>query len=342
MLAALVERATAIGEMLKSPSEQAHASRVLFDAIVECAEQLIEWAEADRAIALLDGAQQAGGYSLRQEARLKALRIKALSVMHRDHEALEAVCGLLEYYATRQDELGDEYTSLRILEGQVLWHMNRVEEANKKLGRIRLELHARPDSALHARCLSLLASGLIHEGNWDQAREYSLEGWVSARRIGSTFLQAMALGNLCIAERGRCRWASSEDAGRDAIRLFEESGAKLRASHVRRSLAITQWKRGRLQEAAETAENIHLVATALSHKVHARYALLLRCLIHLHAGRLVEAAASLMELADPAQCARESRPELLRLEYLGDVELEQGNADAALKRYDEVLPHASC
>jgi transcriptional regulator of acetoin/glycerol metabolism len=47
-----------------------------------------------------------------------------------------------------------------------------------------------------------------------------------------------------------------------------------------------------------------------------------------------------MELADPAQCARESRPELLRLEYLGDVELEQGNADAALKRYDEVLPHA--
>lgn len=37
---------------------------------------------------------------------------------------------------------------------------------------------------------------------------------------------------------------------------------------------------------------------------------------------------------------RESRPELLRLEYLGDVELEQGNAAAALQRYDEVLPHA--
>jgi len=36
----------------------------------------------------------------------------------------------------------------------------------------------------------------------------------------------------------------------------------------------------------------------------------------------------------------ESRPELLRLEYLGDVELEQGHAEEALKRYDEVLPHA--
>src|SRR5262249_60880361 len=39
-------------------------------------------------------------------------------------------------------------------------------------------------------------------------------------------------------------------------------------------------------------------------------------------------------------CIRESRPELLRLEYIGDVELEQGHFEAALKRYDEVLPHA--
>jgi transcriptional regulator with AAA-type ATPase domain len=37
---------------------------------------------------------------------------------------------------------------------------------------------------------------------------------------------------------------------------------------------------------------------------------------------------------------RESRPELLRLEYLGDIELEQGNFEAALRRFDEVLPHA--
>ena len=47
-----------------------------------------------------------------------------------------------------------------------------------------------------------------------------------------------------------------------------------------------------------------------------------------------------MQVADPAVCIRESRPELLRLEYLGDVELEQGHAEEALKRYDEVLPHA--
>jgi len=50
--------------------------------------------------------------------------------------------------------------------------------------------------------------------------------------------------------------------------------------------------------------------------------------------------STLNQLADHATTIRESRPELLRLEYLGDVELEQGHAEAALKRYDEVLPHA--
>src|SRR5215471_4446884 len=144
MLAALRERASAIGAMLVTPSEQLHAPNRLFDAIVECAEQLIEWADADSALALVsDALGKIEGYSLRQQARLKGLRVKAFAVMHRDYDALTAVTSLLEEYAGSQLELGDEYTALRILEGQVLWHMNRVEESNAKLGRIRLELHAR-------------------------------------------------------------------------------------------------------------------------------------------------------------------------------------------------------
>ena len=60
----------------------------------------------------------------------------------------------------------------------------------------------------------------------------------------------------------------------------------------------------------------------------------------LHLGNPDQAAAELASEFFYRGEVRESRPELLRLEYLGDVELEQGNFDAALKRYDEVLPHA--
>lgn len=124
------------------------------------------------------------------------------------------------------------------------------------------------------------------------------------------------------------------------METLESINSRLAASHVRRSLAITQWKRGRLAEASATASQIELVATTLLHKVHARYAVLLRSLIHLHYGKVGEAVGALNQMKDPAACVKESRPELLRLEYLGDVELEQGNAAEALKRYDEVLPHA--
>ena len=62
--------------------------------------------------------------------------------------------------------------------------------------------------------------------------------------------------------------------------------------------------------------------------------------IHLFAGELAECRALLENKFFLRGEVRESRPELLRLEYLGDVELEQGNARAALARYDEVLPHA--
>ena len=61
---------------------------------------------------------------------------------------------------------------------------------------------------------------------------------------------------------------------------------------------------------------------------------------HLVAGKIEEALSHLRDVFYTRGEIRESRPELLRLEYLGDVELEQGNAEGALKRYDEVLPHA--
>ncbi len=60
----------------------------------------------------------------------------------------------------------------------------------------------------------------------------------------------------------------------------------------------------------------------------------------IHLGEPTEAATQLVEKFYDRGEIRESRPELLRLEYLGDVELEQGNAEAALTRFDEVLPHA--
>src|ERR1043166_7999092 len=341
MLSTLQAQASALEGLLRREHATAETLASLVDAILECSEQLIEWGDADDATRLLDeGLAKGSLLSVRETLRLRCQMLRVLAMMHRDHECLDQTRALLLEYDLRQSECLEEYLFLRVIEGLALWHLNRTSEGIPKLLRIREELLNRPDSMVQNRCLVYLSSSYIREGRWDKAREFALEAWVSARRIGSKNQKGIAAGNLCIAERGRCRYASSIDAAVDAVQLLEGIGARIRASHVRRSLAITQLRRGQLDIASTTASEILLIATSLSHKVHARYALLLRALIHAHAGRMSEADTALEEVSDPASCLSESRPELLRLEYLGDVELEQGNAAEALKRYDEVLPHA--
>jgi DNA-binding NtrC family response regulator len=70
------------------------------------------------------------------------------------------------------------------------------------------------------------------------------------------------------------------------------------------------------------------------------YGTLLHGLIHLHLGQFDTASAILNSVWNRESPDPQSRPSLLTVEFLGDVHLEQGNAEAALKLYDEVFPQA--
>ncbi len=177
-------------------------------------------------------------------------------------------------------------------------------------------------------------------GVWHEGKDLALEGLVLARRIGSDHYSGIAQSRLCIAERGLCHWENSIEAGRAAIALCELNDARLQLAFVKRSLAVTYWKRGHLQLAREQIADTVPLLTQTHHDFHLRYAHLLGALVDLHAGRVAESKEELSSSPKNDSALSESRPELLRLEYLGDVELEQGHFEAALARYDEVLPHA--
>ena len=334
-------QATAIGELLRRDALATTSLPNLVDAVLECTEQLMEWGDADAASKLIDDALAKGeALPARQRMQLQVQRLRVAVLMHQDRECLEQSRALLLQHQGSHASWPDEYAALRVIEATALFHLNRTAEAIPRLIAVREELLNRPDSLVLARCLVILSSCHINDGRWDRAREYALESWFVARRIGSALQQGVALGNLCIAERGRCRYASSTDAAHEAIALLDGVGATLRASHVRRSLAITLFRRGRLDEARRAAAEILDVATTLGHRVHARYATLLRALIDLQTGHFDEARARLAAPAEPIACLKESRPEMLRLEYLGDVALEQGDTHAALAQYEALLPHA--
>src|SRR5262249_35024006 len=155
----------------------------------------------------------------------------------------------------------------------------------------------------------------IRAGRWEQGRECALEAWVSARRCGSDLLAGMAQGNVCIAERGRCRWHNAEDAGRSAIECLTRIGAVPAADHARRSLAIALLKLGKCTEAIAVAEEALPRSEQRGRATDRSYALQLASQARLHLGQVESAQEGLFESAQPIVPISESRPELLRLEY---------------------------
>jgi DNA-binding NtrC family response regulator len=63
-------------------------------------------------------------------------------------------------------------------------------------------------------------------------------------------------------------------------------------------------------------------------------------LILIHQGRLEEAASQVRQFVDWSPRSTESRAALLTTEFLGDIHLEQGQAEEAMRYYDEVWPKA--
>lgn len=67
---------------------------------------------------------------------------------------------------------------------------------------------------------------------------------------------------------------------------------------------------------------------------------LFHCLIQIHSGDCSDAKQQLLGYSTRTAGPTESRPSLLTTEFLGDVHLEQGQADEAMRYYDEVWPKA--
>src|SRR5437764_9009341 len=245
MLADHLAQAEALSLIFRSRGEPIPPSEETLAATLRCADKLYLWGNNSGLLALLESI----GSDLRKlpapwVLRLEFHRLRALSSLMRDTECLDGTRQLLDDYREDNAMARAEYDRIRILEGQALWHLNRTNEALDIIKQVRSELLSKPESSLHAYCSSALASSLLMAGSWDEARDFAIETWILAKRTGSTLYEGMGLAQLCIAERGRCRWSSSEDAAHESIKIYESIGAKYQAAMVRRSLAITLWKRG--------------------------------------------------------------------------------------------------
>lgn len=336
----VLTRAAALENLVgrETPDSPADA---LAEAVITCCNDLIEAGEPRMAVSLAGNSARLVPRTNRSWAlRLGIVQARALRMAGDYEDALTLVQSISREMAVDISPRSDEEYELRICEAGTLWQLNRVNDAVVRLDGIRRELLTKPDSALLAACALQLSSAEMMRGNFAPARNFALEAVVSARRCGARFIEAMALGNIGQLERSRCRWFTAEDATQGALDIFLEDGNRIQVSHHKRSLAILAWKRGALERAITLTNESLVEASGLEHGLLIWYAHLLKGMVLLHLGEFAVAEGLFRAQANWEIPSSNSRPSLLTTEFLGDIHLEQGQAEAALQRYDEVWPKA--
>ena len=333
-------RAAAIEELIGSGAYR-EAPQPVAEAVVSCCYQLLDAGEPGRAIELLKSSAELQPVAEQEWAlRLGVVHARALSLAGSFQDSLRLLEQLSSEHAGLLPQRHSEFYQIRICEASNLWGLNRVDEAAEKLLGIRAELLLHPDSYLLGWCAFQLASAETVRGEHHQARRFALEAIVSARRSDSRYLEASALLTYSLLERALCRWTGAGEAAEESLSISRDEGFSVLECHALRSVAIVAWKRGETERALRLSRDQLQRAAEIGNGRLQWFATLLRGMVLLHVGGFDE-ALRLFELGARWDVPEsQSRPSLLTTEFLGDIHLEQGEAVAALRYYDEVWPKA--
>jgi transcriptional regulator with AAA-type ATPase domain len=335
-----LSRAAALTQILESSSGNL-SKQHMAEALISCCEDLIDCGEASVALELLRcSSNLEEGFNNEWAVRIESVRARALSRKGDFVESIKCIRALFSSQAELLATIPHEAHRLRICEAGCLWRLQRADEAVERLIRIRSELLNQPDSDLLALCSLNLCSAQMLCGDYGSARKFALEAIVSSTRCNNRGVEAMAQASLGRLERMNCRWSTASEASQSALKVFEQLGKRIESNRCRRGLGIIAWKRGRLSEAYAVADQCIAEAAAMGSVLLERYAYLFKGVIQVHQGAYGEARRLLTSDIVANVPAPDARTELLVDEFLGDIHLEQGEAEPALRHYDEVWPKA--
>ena len=333
-------RAEALRDLALGRSPEANGEPFA-EALLSCCRQLIWMKTPPDAIRLLDAASfQLSSLPPIWRLKFGVIRARALTLAGNHDAAHELAKTLLAEYPFPPAGHVQEWYELRVAEAANLWMGNRAEDALRWLTAIHSDLLKLPDSYPLALCSLHLSAAQMVLGNNRLAKQFALEAVVSARRCGDRFVEGIALANAGRMDRAACRWDAAEESALESLAIFEADSNERQASITRRTLAILHWKRGRTAEATTLAQRCVEDSKSVNDGLHGWLSHLLLGMIKLHVGDFEYARGLFTSGLDWQVPRAESRPSLLTTEFLGDIHLEQGQAEPALKHYDEVWPQA--
>ncbi len=317
---------------------------VLGSKAAECATSLIECGSADQAVRLVDEIRVKGGSHLGADAQLAlgGIRLRALLVLDRVTDAEDETAALKPLFSS-----GAVFPVVReceilvlVCEAGCLWRRNQVSESIRRLDALRSELLEFKDGATSCYCALELHSAHMRAGDLVGARACAIEAWVVARRIRSAYWEALSSVYVARTEMDQGRWSIASHAIRDALKIFAQAGNTFFLRQAKQVAGVIALKTGHLARGLELADEVR-EQTAVERAAVAYWnACMLRALVFIHQGKFAEARKTLDEEPEWQAPSKFSRHSLLTSEYLGDIELEQGNAKQALSRYAPALTQA--
>jgi DNA-binding NtrC family response regulator/tetratricopeptide (TPR) repeat protein len=277
----------------------------------------------------------------RERAEVELLRIECLFSLGKFQEALEVI-SLMERDPALLALPGYEavQSEVAVFKGWGLWKTHRLSEARHTLNSAYAHLLQRPESSTLGWCACNLGCVAWTQGDLKSAKHHFVEALVSSVRVGNLLLEARAQRNLSILLKHDCRWHEAREHRERAMMLWGELENVSELVQGRLSQAIVDWKLGNLESSRIIA--LAAINDAIEfHDIEAECDLSeLAALVETHAGQFDSARDRLGRALALWTGADTSRQTLLASEYLGDVYLEQGQAEQALKHYDEVWPKA--
>ena len=224
--------------------------------------------------------------------------------------------------------------------GQIMFEMGRYDRSDRYLGWAKKLLNGtneHEELAIIEMELGMVAQRL---GRTAEAKRCFLSALTTYRRIKKVSGEANALNNLGLQYKNACEWREAVRYLEDARTLFHRLGdrRKLVISHT--NLGIVHWKLGKWELCEENLTSAESLAREMEDPQRLTRIQLAQGNLALRrrqwgvAKKLYEAALKTSEAESYG------RERILAKEFIGELELDRGNAEVAARLLEEALTEA--
>jgi DNA-binding NtrC family response regulator len=271
-------------------------------------------------------------------ARRAALEGKAISCRLAQGDAQGALAQCRELLqGEEQLELLPVRSRIHLQCAEALFRLGRMDDCGESAERGLGLADQCGDLSLSAQALNMLGRAAYRKGDLPRARDLYEQALALYRRIGDETTGAYVRNNLGLIHKNLCEWEAAVSHLRAALVTFRNAGQFAVTAYPLFNLGIVYQKSGEWARAAECYGEAQQIYSQVMDQQGLTVASIGLGNIARLERRFADAASMLQGALERARTHGAQREEVLALEFLGELEYDQGQSEAALERYAEAV-----